>query len=1133
MVYLYAQTDVTTGAVNLDSANAAANNAGILDIHAWQGGGSVPVFTIGGSGLTNAVNGTITMSTANGGGTDPDFAYGGVNVWNGVPGSTGGITVSRATAFALSASASRAPFVSLQAYSGKISLPAGTISMNGPTGQGGGFIWLLANEIDFAGTATLSAVDNSSAGTSHLIYLGANTVKFSGGLTINANGKGNATYNGGIDLQPTNAAYLTDTINPSQGSGGQISLVNNGINSTNQPLTYSGGSNALTVTANGDNTFLNISGYPLTITAGTVLVQDQGTTNHKIFAGYAGSFYGASGLVLNGTGGVTFDASGNAGNGGSVQILVDQASITAPTLTLNANGPSSGNGDGGTISYSAQATTLGSSSKGILTANAASAGIGNAQVSPTSPAIQFFPGSSNVTLGVNNGMFSLSAQGGSQSGNAGAINVNPSGNITVDSTGTPVNVSVPGSSGNGGIISLNGSHVTFSGTGTSLNANGSATAGNGGTITLVAGTLSVSKTNFSVNAGSSSGNAGSISTFYAGNSTLSFGALSANATAAGATGGTITFTGSADSDMNLAFYGYVDTSAAGNLAGSFTIVPKNTANDNVTVTIESSGDFYSIISATAKSFDFEATPTVVVGVAGITSTGGDVTINAPGSGTCCAVAARALSPQQAQSGKVEVNGDVDSAGNTNIITPHVEIQPTHGIVGVGSNVNNTVDVQTDLLDLGNASYVSGGAFGNVVNITPLTSAGLTINVPGGGKAGMQQGMSVNITATGSQPVTVNATGSGRANFVMNVASPNQGLNGQIAADSGPITIGSNVDVTGNSNLLLMSKTGSITVNGTLTGASSVDVDSAPAMSGGTGAVTIANSIKTTGNSGTEKVTLRGGGNLTTQSGATITTSDNVSLTSNTGAIAIGDNVSTTGTTGSEVITATAQGNITQTAGTLSTSGSVEVQSTAGNIGSSGTPLQVSAKYLTLNTGSSGGDAYAQQTATTAVTLIDSPGMPVSVNGALSFQTAGALTLDITSNVSAGKSLKLVSDSMTVNSPSVQSSNGSLTLNAVTGPITINGNAPGITSTGGDVIIQLGAIVSNPYPNQPLAQYTGPNLTVTRNGAGNIYWGLRDPIALAAAVLLLRALVTKQPRELITSLSTRKGCQVASCLQAAI
>ena len=89
VVYLYAQTDVTTGAVDLVSTNAVANNAGFLDIHAWQGGGTVPLFTIGGSGLTNAINGTITMSTANGGGSDTFYGHGGVNVWNGVSGSAG------------------------------------------------------------------------------------------------------------------------------------------------------------------------------------------------------------------------------------------------------------------------------------------------------------------------------------------------------------------------------------------------------------------------------------------------------------------------------------------------------------------------------------------------------------------------------------------------------------------------------------------------------------------------------------------------------------------------------------------------------------------------------------------------------------------------------------------------------------------------------------------------------------------------------------------------------------------------------------------------------------------------------------------------------------------------------------
>jgi hypothetical protein len=71
--------------------------------------------------------------------------------------------------------------------------------------------------------------------------------------------------------------------------------------------------------------------------------------------------------------------------------------------------------------------------------------------------------------------------------------------------------------------------------------------------------------------------------------------------------------------------------------------------------------------------------------------------------------------------------------------------------------------------------------------------------------------------------------------------------------------------------------------------------------------------------------------------------------------------------------------------------------------------------------------------------------------------------------------------------SATASNGSLTLNAVTGPINFNGSSSSITSTGGDIIIQLGTIASSPYPNDTDAEWTGGGLTLSGTG-GSVFWG---------------------------------------------
>ena len=126
---------------------------------------------------------------------------------------------------------------------------------------------------------------------------------------------------------------------------------------------------------------------------------------------------------------------------------------------MNANGPTSGNGGGGTIGYytgsGPGASTFGASLKGLFTANAASAGTGNASITPA--AITFYPGNTPVKLGANKaGDFQFLANGGSASGDAGAIIINPSasnGNITID-TANAVSAGVAGSSGQGGTVNL-------------------------------------------------------------------------------------------------------------------------------------------------------------------------------------------------------------------------------------------------------------------------------------------------------------------------------------------------------------------------------------------------------------------------------------------------------------------------------------------------------------------------------------------------------------------------------------------------------------------------------------------------------------------------------------------------------
>jgi hypothetical protein len=229
-----------------------------------------------------------------------------------------------------------------------------------------------------------------------------------------------------------------------------------GILYTDAPLTVAGSSAPITVTANGLNAAVTISAYPIEFTNGLVTLQSNGGSTNEVFAGYYGTTDDANGLTFSGNGAVLLDASsiGGGNDGGAVQIYVDQATISSPSFTVNANGPSSGDGAGGTISLEASELTLDGSTTASLSANAASSGTGNASAS----AITFYPGSSSFNIGSGEGEWAFAARGGSTSGNGGTIALDGySSAVTVYGAGamtTPIDVSAPGTTGNGGTINL-------------------------------------------------------------------------------------------------------------------------------------------------------------------------------------------------------------------------------------------------------------------------------------------------------------------------------------------------------------------------------------------------------------------------------------------------------------------------------------------------------------------------------------------------------------------------------------------------------------------------------------------------------------------------------------------------------
>jgi hypothetical protein len=170
-----------------------------------------------------------------------------------------------------------------------------------------------------------------------------------------------------------------------------------------------------------------------------------------------------------------------------VSLFGDKFTFNAPTFNINANGPTSGNGDGGTVYVGSSALTLSQTSKMTVTANAASAAgaTGNAvlgDVSTGAPkAILFYPGPVNLNIGTaaNVGQVSFAAKGGTAGGNGGTIVIS-SDPVNIK-TANAVNASAMAGNGDGGEIFFGGYIQSFD-PGATVTAIGKG-AGKGGKFT--------------------------------------------------------------------------------------------------------------------------------------------------------------------------------------------------------------------------------------------------------------------------------------------------------------------------------------------------------------------------------------------------------------------------------------------------------------------------------------------------------------------------------------------------------------------------------------------------------------------------------------------------------------------------
>ncbi|MBX3152894.1 hypothetical protein KF728_22230 [Candidatus Obscuribacterales bacterium] len=404
--------------------------AGAIEINANTSNATSTPFTIGAS-TANGVNGSLNTSSTTGGGSSLYNIAGGIFIKNGTSSATGGITVSSASNINVKASASRSGFIILDAKSGTITLPAGNLSTDGPSGYGSGSIILMASTITTADGTVLSASQTSAApGTNRVAMLAANTINVSGstGLEIRSNGNGVT----GADASAVVALLPKGAISYSS-SGDPLYLVwlpdSAGVFSTTGNMKVTG-SGALRVSANGDYTRVFVSGSPIIFENGAVTLEAKGATSHEILFYNAADPSGPD-VTFSNPGNVTIDASADTtGSGGLVNLYAHTVNMNKPQLEVKANGPSSGDGDGGKVAVSTSWDTgsgfvLNANSKAIFSANAASAGSGNAIYSEPDTfdpkAIQFYAGGNILQLGTDNGQYSFFAKGGADGGDGGAV----------------------------------------------------------------------------------------------------------------------------------------------------------------------------------------------------------------------------------------------------------------------------------------------------------------------------------------------------------------------------------------------------------------------------------------------------------------------------------------------------------------------------------------------------------------------------------------------------------------------------------------------------------------------------------------------------------------------------------------
>ncbi len=414
--------------------NPTGSKAAGVQIDANRAGGNT-VLNVGTPTVTSNYIFGIDTRSATGGGSDPlklsdgIFITNGSDGKNGLPFSTGGITVADG-AIQVGNTASKSAFFILNAQDGPLIAPS-LISVAGTGDFMAGSIGLFARTLQDTGEGMrLDATQSFSApGSFHTIAISVKTINHSG-VVINNNGNGaDAVNRANVQILPQSAMYPTSN-NQVNSLEWDFKLADDNASGASKDgtLTFSG-VGSVRINSNGANQKIVISGHGITFDTQHITINSLGSTSHDIIIAYLGTNTGAPGLTYpgdltidasgcpGGTGGGLSATCGALGNGGNIQIQVDQVVIGNGITNILADGPSGGNGDGGSIVYRAFGTTPNPDGFGLVSASGT--GTGKAKQNPFNTsgnfvfAIDFQLGnSSQFGLGQNDFQFSANGATG-------------------------------------------------------------------------------------------------------------------------------------------------------------------------------------------------------------------------------------------------------------------------------------------------------------------------------------------------------------------------------------------------------------------------------------------------------------------------------------------------------------------------------------------------------------------------------------------------------------------------------------------------------------------------------------------------------------------------------------------------